>query len=80
MSTLPKRTSLACAAALIGLSTQTLRAQEMRFFFPTPHGSFAVTNNVQYGTLDTAALRMDVYRPAGATAPAPALILFNQAV
>jgi dienelactone hydrolase len=80
MSTLPKRTSLACAAALIGLSTQTLRAQEMRFFFPTPPGSFAVTNNVQYGTLDTAALRMDVYRPAGATAPAPALILFNQAV
>jgi dienelactone hydrolase len=52
----------------------------MRFFFPVAPTSFTVTSNVQYGTLDTATLRMDVYRPAGVTTPAPALILFNQAV
>src|SRR5204863_955088 len=39
-----------------------------------------VTRDVQYGALDTATLRMDVYRPAGTYAPAPALIFFNQAV
>jgi dienelactone hydrolase len=80
MNIMLRRTSLGYAATLIGLSSPSLLAQEPRFFFPAPPGSFTVTSNVQYGTLDTATLRMDVYRPAGVSVPAPALIFFNQAV
>jgi dienelactone hydrolase len=81
MNIVPKRASLWGAASLIALSAASLSAQGMRFLFPAPApGSVTVTSNVQYGTLDTATLRMDVYRPAGVNAPAPALIFFNQAV
>jgi hypothetical protein len=80
MNIMMRRASLGCAALLIGLPSLSLSAQGPPFFFPAPPGSFTVTSNVQYGTLDTATLRMDVYRPAGVSAPAPALILFNQAV
>src|SRR6185503_7296627 len=68
------------SAWLIALSASSIGAQEARFFFPISPGSFTVTSNAQYGSLDTATLHMDVYRPAGATASAPALIFFNQAV
>ena len=80
MNIMMRRATLASAASLIAVSGLSLPAQEIRFFFPTPAGSFSVTRDVQYGTLDTATLRMDVYRPAGASAPAPALIFFNQAI
>ena len=79
MNIMMRRASLGCAASLIGLSSLSLSAQAPPFFFPPAPGSYTVMNDVQYGTLDTATLRMDVYRPAGAS-PAPALILFNQAV
>ena len=81
MNIMPTGASLQRAASLIVLSAVSLSAQGMRFFFPAPaSGSVNVTSNVSYGTADTATLRMDVYRPAGASAPSPALIFFNQAV
>jgi dienelactone hydrolase len=68
------------AALLLALSATWCLAQP-RFYFPAPApGSVTVTSNVPNGTLDTTTLRMDVYRPAGSAAPAPALIFFNQAV
>lgn len=80
MNIMMGRATIAAAASAVALFTSPLRAQEVRFFFPTAPGSFVVTRDVQYGTLDTATLRMDVYRPANVSAPAPALIFFNQAV
>jgi dienelactone hydrolase len=51
----------------------------MRFALPAA-GEVAVTTDVRYGAADTIALRMDVYRPAGAAPRRPALIFFNRAV
>jgi dienelactone hydrolase len=66
--------ALACAAPAAS------RAQPPRFVLP-PAGAVAETTDVRYGSADTLALRMDVYRPAGATAaPRPALVFFNRAV
>jgi dienelactone hydrolase len=66
--------ALACAAA------PRAGAQEPRFVLPAA-GDVAVTTDVRYGSADTFALRMDVYRPAGATAARrPALVFFNRAV
>src|SRR5689334_2777431 len=75
-----KRAALACSASLVVSSVMVPSARAQRFFYTVPAESFTVTKNVQYGMADTAALRMDVYRPAGVSTPSPALIFFNQAV
>ena len=79
MNIVPKRSAVGCAT-MIAAAAVTLSAQQPRFVLSAPAGSFTVTNNVQYGTADTATLRMDVYRPVGASNRSPALIFFNQAV
>jgi dienelactone hydrolase len=59
--------------ALLLASSAVAGAQERRFHYPAPApSSFTLLADQAYGDL-----RMDVYRPANATAPAPVLILFN---
>jgi hypothetical protein len=54
-------------------------AQDAHFYYPAPPpGSVTITSDVPYAAGDTAKLRMDVYRPSGASSTAsPALIFFN---
>ena len=77
-----RRLLLALVAAVVAAVVPALapaRAQTPRFVLP-PAGEVAVTTDVRYASADTTALRMDVYRPAGATAARlPALIFFNRA-
>ena len=55
-------------------------AQALQFHYPAPAAdAFTVARDVQYGTSEGTALRMDVYRPRGG-GPVPALIFFNRAV
>jgi hypothetical protein len=63
------------AAILLGTSS-AVAAQEMRFFYPaSPAAAVETLNDRAYGTL-----QMDVYRPANAARPLPALIFFNIAI
>jgi hypothetical protein len=65
------RYPLACGlTVLLGVAAM---AQEMRFYYPAPAaGTVEVSADVPYG-----ALRMDVYRPKGASGQLPALVFFN---
>jgi dienelactone hydrolase len=65
--------SLRATLAIILLSGAVAAAQERSFFYPQPAASsFTVLRDQAYGDL-----KMDVFRPANATAPAPVLIVFN---
>jgi hypothetical protein len=61
------------AAAILLGSSSAVAAQEMRFYYPAPPAAAVETlTGRAYGTL-----QMDVYRPANAARPLPALIFFN---
>jgi hypothetical protein len=64
--------SVVAVAAVLALGA-VAGAQERRFYYPAPApSSFTLLADQPYGDL-----RMDVYRPPAAAAPAPVLILFN---
>ena len=53
-------------------------AGQSRFLYPAPPPeSFTIARDIRFARVDTIDLAMDVYRPAGRTGPAPALILFS---
>jgi hypothetical protein len=67
-------------ALVIGFSAVALPAQQPTFAYPLPAaGTVAISRDVQYGTVDTTKLRMDVYRSSSARGAAPAIIFFNRA-
>jgi dienelactone hydrolase len=74
---------LATAAVVACLVTREAAAQPQRppawrFHYPEPPAAAVrVVRGVPFGVADSARLAMDVYRPAGAVGPAPALILFS---
>ena len=65
---------------LVGTTSSTSAfAQEMQFFYPAPaSSSYQVIRDVQYGTSDAGALKLDIYRPLG-SGVAPTLIFSNLA-
>ena len=64
--------SVVAVAAVLALGA-VAGAQERHFYYPAPApSSFTLLADQPYGDL-----RMDVYRPRDAAAPAPVLILFN---
>jgi dienelactone hydrolase len=68
------------AAVVVVLHARAL-AQESPFNYLRPDpGTIVVSRDVPYAAVDTVSLQMDVYRPAHADAPAPALIIFHVAV
>lgn len=73
-----RMSSLVCALLLAAAPA----AAQQRFAYPSPDASqFSAMPNVQYGTVDGAALQMDVFRPTGAASNgAPALIFSFMAV
>ena len=74
------RTSLTIAVAAVLLQARAF-AQAPAFHYPRPDpGTMVVSRDVQYAAADAVSLRMDVYRPAHAAAPSPALIIFHLAV
>ena len=71
------RLAIASLVSLTVLALAEGRAQERPFFYPMPsEESVRVTRGVAYARDGTSMLAMDVYRPAGASAPGPALILY----
>lgn len=63
---------------LLGIAT--LAAAGQTFAYHAPDASrFTVMRSVRFGEVEGARLEMDVFRPAGAAAPAPALIFSFQA-
>jgi dienelactone hydrolase len=67
-------------ALVVGILTQPLRAQTLTFALRPGPSHVTVAKDVQYGRSDAVSLRMDVYRPSGATTTKrPALIFFNRA-
>ena len=71
------RLTIASVVLLTGTAFGTGRAQERPFFYPLPsQEAVRVTRGVAYAREGTSTLAMDVYRPAAASAPAPALILY----
>ena len=71
------RLTAAFVVTLTGLALGKGRAQERPFYYPMPsQESVRVTRGVAYAGDGTSTLAMDVYRPAGASTPAPALILY----
>jgi dienelactone hydrolase len=73
-------TRLFAFALIMGTAALPARAQTFTFALRPAASSVAVTKDVPYGRSDTVVLRMDVYRPSGATTTRrPALIFFNRA-
>ncbi|HEY7497396.1 MAG TPA: hypothetical protein VH740_02725 [Vicinamibacterales bacterium] len=71
------RRALALTFAVVLASIAS--AQELRFYYPAPPaGSIEALMDRAYGT-PANELRMDVFRPANAARPLPALIFFNMA-
>jgi dienelactone hydrolase len=71
--------SLAFAGAAFAM-TMPARAQEPRFVLPPGSDRVTVSKDVEYGSSDGVALRMDVYRGTGSRrAPHPVLVFFNRA-
>ncbi len=72
------RLTIASVVVLTGLALDEGRAQERPFHYPVPpQETIRVTRGVAYAGDGTSTLAMDVYRPAAASAPAPALILYS---
>jgi len=69
----------ALAALALGAPRHSICAQELSFALRPASANVAVTKDVEYGRSDTATLRLDVYRPAGAAKAYPTLIFFNGA-
>jgi dienelactone hydrolase len=73
----PTIVGICIAIALTGVAAHS---QNAPFFYRAPPpGAVAISKNVQYGTADTAVLRMDIYHPGRTRATSPALIFFNVA-
>ena len=67
--------ALVVASQVIGSDAD---AQRWPFHYPEPPTTAVrVTTGVQFATVDTLPLAMDVYRPATSSGPAPALILYQ---
>jgi predicted acyl esterase len=72
------RLIIASVVMLSGMALGESRAQERPFFYPMPpQETIRITRGVVYAKDGTSSLAMDVYRPAAASAPAPALILYS---
>jgi dienelactone hydrolase len=72
-----RRSGILLALSLVTAGTTLANAQATSFYYPTPAaGSVTITRGVQFGRSDTLPLRMDVFRPAGATASLPMLVIF----
>jgi dienelactone hydrolase len=67
-----QRLAVSAATVVACLPVLPVDTQELRFFYPAPSTPIEVLTNRPYG-----ALQMDLFRPANAARPLPALIFFN---